>query len=128
MSDLRSRLIRLAHSNPSLRADILPVLKAAAGMPPKFPQFEVRFGKGRGFTMMTDPPGYTRGDAQAVKDRAVEVFEAVVRPVLERAGYVIGPARLNQARPGEITWSVQRNDPSVDEMMREIVSAVNAYP
>lgn len=30
MSDLRSKLIRLAHQNPELRADILPLLKEAA--------------------------------------------------------------------------------------------------
>ena len=29
MSDLRSKLIRLAHQNPELRADILPLLKEA---------------------------------------------------------------------------------------------------
>lgn len=30
MSDLRSKLIRLAHANPDLRSEILPLLKEAA--------------------------------------------------------------------------------------------------
>lgn len=37
MSDLRSKLIRLAHANPSLRADLLPLLKGAAPRPKKNP-------------------------------------------------------------------------------------------
>lgn len=30
MSTLRSKLIRLAHSNPKLRSDLLPIIKGAA--------------------------------------------------------------------------------------------------
>jgi hypothetical protein len=35
MSDLRKALIRLAHENPDLRADLLPLLKTAAGPNPR---------------------------------------------------------------------------------------------
>lgn len=35
MSDLRSQLIKLAHSNPELRKDLLPLLKEAAKIPAK---------------------------------------------------------------------------------------------
>ena len=92
MSNLRSSLIKLAHTNPELRKDLLPLLKEAAKAPAKLKGKKLdalisttyyKYGNGVQIDMMSIPKIYqeakTAYDAAGTPEEGEKAIDASIQ-------------------------------------------------
>lgn len=89
---LRNDLIKLAHENPELRADLLPLLKTAAdqviGWDSKYVTVNAKFSKGAGFSM--DVEYRSKGFSTSQEQGAVYFDSETIREFEKTIAWIKG--------------------------------------
>lgn len=99
MSDLRNKLIRLAHENPEIRGEVLPLLKEANQMslPIKVGKSHIRYRFENGGKRLMVIMSYRVGNSTVLATSLIkdlEVFEKKVVEMSKHLGRLLGQRKV----------------------------------